>query len=170
MKFFTALMRIVATGLLMVFAGYAAAQQTYPNMPIRLIVPYPPGGGTDLVVHLISQKLTESWGQRVLIDYRPGGNTIIGAQAAARSAPDGYTIFLMGPSFVLTPLLFPTAYDPFKDFAPVATLVSTELVLVVHPSVTANNLQEFIALAKSKPGQLNYGSSGSGTTTHLAGE
>ena len=162
--------RILATGALMAFAAIAAAQQAYPNKPIRFIVPYPPGGSTSIVARVIGQKLTDSWGQQVLVDNRGGGNTIIGSEALVKSPPDGYTILLVSSTHVINPSLLTTPYDAIKDFAPVATVVGAEYMLVLHASVPANNLRELIALAKAKPGQLNYGSSGSGTTNHLAPE
>ena len=148
----------------------AGAQQTYPAKPIRIISPYPAGGTTDILARLVGSKLTESWGQQVLVDNRPGGNTIIGSEAMVKAPPDGYTLLSILTSHVIVPNLAPTPYDAVKDFAAVATIASTQLVLVVHPSVPVTNLQELIALAKSQPGQLNYGSGGSGTVTHLAGE
>jgi tripartite-type tricarboxylate transporter receptor subunit TctC len=153
----------------------AGAQQTgsgqaYPSKPIRIISPYPAGGTTDILARLVGAKLTESWGQQVLVDNRPGGNTVIGSEALVRSPPDGYTLLSILTSHVIVPNLAPTPYDAVRDFAAVATIASTQLVLVVHPSVPARNLQELIALAKAKPAQLNYGSGGSGTVTHLAGE
>ncbi len=170
MKFVTAAARILTVGVLMVFAGSAAAQQAYPNKPIHFITPYPPGGGTTIVARLIGQKLTESWGQQVLVDNRPGGNTIIGSEALVRSPPDGYTIMIQASNHAINPHLLVLPYDPIKDFAPVATVSSNDYVLVVHPSVPANNLQQFIALAKSRPGQLNFASVGTGSPQHLAGE
>ncbi len=170
MKFVTAVAQILIVGALLTLASSVNAQQPYPHKPIRFIVPFPPGGSTDPVARLVGQKLTESWGQQVIVDNRPGGNTVIGTEALAKSTPDGYTILLSGGNLILTPLLFPAPYDPIKDLAPVATLAKGEYVLVISPSVPANNLQELIALAKSKPGQLNYASSSSGTTNHLAGE
>ncbi len=160
----------LATCSLVGLPAMAAAQQVYPSKPIRLIVPYPPGGSTSTVARLVGQKLTERWGQQVLVDNRGGGNTIIGSEIMVKSAPDGYTILLVTATHVINPSLIPLPYDALKDFAPVATLVGTEYLMVVNPSVPANNLQEFISLAKSRPGQINYGSSGSGTTNHLAGE
>jgi len=148
----------------------AIAQQAYPNKPIRIIVPFAPGGSTDLLARTIGQKLPESWGQPVLVDNRPGGSTIIGSDALVKSKPDGYTVMAMSISFVSTALLSPTPYDAIKDFTPVASLVSSELVMALHASLPAKNLQEFIALAKSRPGELNYVSSGSGGIVHLAGE
>ncbi len=119
---------------------------------------------------LIGEKLTENWGQQLVVENRPGGNTIIGTDALAKARPDGYTILLTSSIHIITPLLIPTPYDPIKDFAPVATTTRTEQMLVVHPSVPANNLQELIRLAKSKPGQLNYASAGTGSPIHLAAE
>jgi tripartite-type tricarboxylate transporter receptor subunit TctC len=170
MKAFAAIARMMIGSILVVMAMSAAAQQAYPNKPIRFIVPFPAGGPTDPLVRMVAQKLTESWGQPVIVDFRPGGNTIIGTEALARSQPDGYTIVQISITHVVLPLLFQTPYDPFKDFAPVATLARTEYLLVLHPSVPANNLQEFIALAKSKPGQLNHSAAGNGTITHLGAE
>ena len=170
MTFFTTAARTAALFMLMIIAGSAAAQQDYPRKPIRLITPYPPGGGTTVVARILSQKLTEAWGQQVLVDNRPGGNTIIGTEAAAKAAPDGYTLVLQVSTFAIVPSLVPTPYDPVKDFAPIANVARSDYLMVVHPSVTANNLLEFIALAKARPGQLNYGSTGTGGVQHLAGE
>ena len=171
MKSSAAVARILTVGMLIGFAGSAAAQQVYPNKPIRFIVPFPPGGSTSIVARLVGQKLTESWGQQVIVDNRAGGNTIIGTEALLKSRPDGYTIMIVVMTHVVIPNLLPNSpYDPTKDFAAVATLAGSELVLVLHPSVPANNLQEFIALAKSKPGQLNYASTGRGGPNHLAAE
>jgi tripartite-type tricarboxylate transporter receptor subunit TctC len=165
-----ALTRLITVGLSLGLAASANAQPVYPAKPIRFISPYPPGGTTDIMARLIGVKLTESWGQPVLVDNRPGGNTLIGSEAMIKSAPDGYTLLSILTSHVIVPNLAPTPFDVIKDFAAVATVASTQLVLVVHPSVPAHSLQQLIALAKGKPGQLNYGSGGSGTVTHLAGE
>ena len=137
---------------------------------MRIITPYAPGGTTDILARLLGPKLTESWGQQVIVDNRPGGNTIIGSDIMVKSPPDGYTLLLILTSHVIVPNLAPTPYDAVRDFAAVATIASTQLVLVVHPSVPAKNVRELVAFAKAKPGQLNYGSGGSGTVTHLAGE
>lgn len=161
--------RIVAAQALGL-AAVAAAAQTYPVKPIRIVSPYPAGGTTDILARMVGPKLTESWGQQVIVENRPGGNTVIGSETLVKSAPDGYTLLCILSSHVIVPNLAPTPYDVIKDFAAVATITSTQMVLVVHPSVPAKNLRELIALAKSKPGQLNYGSGGSGTVTHLSGE
>jgi tripartite-type tricarboxylate transporter receptor subunit TctC len=166
----TALARAITAAILLAVAASAGAQQAYPAKPIRIISPYPPGGTTDILARMVGAKLTESWGQQVLVDNRPGGNTIIGSEAMVRSPADGYTLLSILTSHVIVPNLAPTPYDAVKDFAAVATIASTQLVLVVHPSVPVRNLQELIAFAKARPGQLNYGSGGSGTVTHLAGE
>ena len=171
MKGFNAAVRMFLAGVLMITASSATAQQTYPAKPIRMIVPYPPGGGSDLMGRLVGQKLLESWGQPVLIDNRGGGNTIIGTEALVKSPPDGYTIFLTASPLAVLPHLYRSLpYDTLKDIAPVATFAIAAQVFVVNPSVAAANLQEFIALAKAKPGQLNFASSGSGGPAHLAGE
>ena len=160
--------RILAVGLIMAFAGPVAAQQPYPGKPIRFISPNAPGGGTTLIARLVGDKLTESWGQQVIVDNRPGGNGIIGGQAAARSSPDGYTLLSMATTHLITPILVPAPYDAIRDFVPVGTLSGAETILVLHPSVQANTLQQFVALARSRPGQLNYATSGGGSATHLA--
>lgn len=171
MKFYTAVMRTLTAGALMVLANTTVAQPAYPNKPIRFITPYPPGGGTTVVARIIGQKLTESWGQQVLVDNRGGGNTIIGTELGAKSSPDGYTILFVDSTLAILPNLYPTLpYDTARDFAPVATLTRIPFMLVLHPSLPANNLQELIAYAKARPGQLNYASSGSGGQGHLAME
>lgn len=171
MKFATMLVRVVSLGVLLGAAGTAIAQQPYPSRPVRYIVPFPPGGSTDPMARMIAAKLTERWGQSVIVDNRPGGNTIIGTDALAKATPDGYTIGWTGPSFFSTPSLIPKLpYDNLRDFVGVTTIARQRSLLVVHPSVPANNLQEVIALVKAKPGQLNFGSSGIGTNVHLAGE
>lgn len=167
MKPFNAMLRIVLFVMLAAAAYSAFAQLTYPNKPIRFILPYAAGGNTSLLARLIGQKMTENWGQQLIVDNRAGGNTIIGTEALAKSPPDGYTILMTTATHTI---LSPVPYDPINDFAPVATLTSSEKVLVIHPSLPANNLREFIALAKSRPGQLNFSSPGAGGVQHLAGE
>lgn len=169
MKFVTAVAQVLVAGVL-TLSGSAAAQAPYPAKPIRVIVPNAQGGGTTILPRLIGQKLTENWGQPVIVENRVGGNGMIGTEAVAKSPPDGYTILSMAMGHVILPNLLPTPYDAIKDFAPIATTASSEFILVLHPSVPANNLKEFIALAKSRPGQLNYASSGSGEPTRLAAE
>lgn len=155
-----------ATGLVAV----AHAQQGYPNRPIRFITPYAPGGSTSVISRLVAQHLSERWGQNVIVDNRPGGSTVIGTELVARSAPDGYTMLLTPVTHTILSSLMKTPYDPVKDFAPVATVAISPQLLVVHPSVGANSVQELIALAKARPGQLNFASAGTGGSSHLAGE
>ncbi len=151
--------------------GTTVHAQSYPANPIRYIVPFPPGGGADLVARSITQKITETTGIRFLVDNRPGGGTIVGAELAARAAPDGYTIFQgNNTSHAINPNVQPKLpYDPVKDFAPVTRLASFPNILVVHPSLPARSVKDLVALAKARPGQLNYGSPGNGTPPHLAG-
>jgi tripartite-type tricarboxylate transporter receptor subunit TctC len=143
---------------------------SFPNRPIRLIVPFPPGGSVDPLARVIGQRMTETFGQQVVVDNRPGGNTVIGTEATAKAPADGYTLLLTATSHVTNPQLLPTSYDPIKDFVPVATVSTSDMILVVHPSVPASNLKELLALAKAKPGALNFSSAGSGNPNHLAGE
>jgi len=149
--------------------GHAHAQE-WPSKPIRFILPFPPGGGTDLLGRLLAENLSTRLGQPVVTENRGGAGGNVGAEAAARSAPDGYTIVLVAPSIAISPSLYSKLpYDPVKDFAPVAMVASVPNVMITHPSV-AKNLKDFIALAKARPGGLNFGSGGAGTSNHLAGE
>jgi tripartite-type tricarboxylate transporter receptor subunit TctC len=161
--------------LAMLLAGLSAsafAQQPYPAKPVRFIVPYAAGGSVDPLVRMFTVRLTESLGQPMIVDLRPGGNTIIGTDAVAKSAPDGHTVLVMTvPNHAINALLIPNLpYDSVKDFAPVTTIATSDYLLVLHPSVPAENLKAFIALAKSKPGELNYGSIGSGGISQLGVE
>ena len=149
----------------------AALAQPYPSRPLKLVVPYPPGGVTDILGRMLGQALGEPLDQPVIIDNRPGAGGALGADAVAKSAPDGYTILLGASStHVLNPLLYKLAYDPVKDFAPVGLVAATPLVLVVGPQVPAANLGELLAWLKARPGQANFGSYGNGSASHLAGE
>jgi tripartite-type tricarboxylate transporter receptor subunit TctC len=162
---------IVATLLSAVALTAEAADRTYPTKPIRLIVPYAPGGGNDTMARAIGAKLSEAWSQQVIIDNRPGANGLVACEITATAAPDGYTLLMANiGSHAINPALYKNIpYDAVKDFAAVSQLGSTANVLVVHPSTPAKNLQELIALAKAKPGQLTYGSNGTGSSQHLAG-
>ena len=145
--------------------------QTYPSKPIRMIVPYAPGGGGDILARLIGAKLNEAWGQPVIIDNRAGGGTIIGTELVAKAPRDGYTILLSTNTHAINVSLHSSLpYDPVRDFAPVSLLATSPNILLTNPAVPARTLGEFIALAKSRPGGLNYGSSGNGGTGHLAME
>ncbi len=158
--------------LLAMVGALASAQSSFPNKPVKIIVPFPPGGGNDVIARVIGQKLTDRWGQPVVIDNRAGANGIVGLQALMQSPPDGYTLAVgaAGPLAVNPSLYARLPYDPVKDFAAVTNLVNYPLLLVVHPSVPARTTREVVALAKSKPGQLSYASPGSGNSGHLAGE
>ena len=154
------------------FAGTAAAQPAYPAKAIRYVVPFPAGGPLDIVARAIGQELSKSWGQPVIIDNRPGAGGNIGADLVAKAPPDGYTILMGAVSThaINVTLYNKLPYDPIRDFAPVTLITSVPNVLVVHPSVPANNVKELIALAKARPGQLNFASGSTGSAGHLAGE
>jgi len=165
------LVRALLAATLVATTGASLAQQAFPNRPIRLITPYAAGSSPDTIARMIGPKMTEAWGQQVLVDPRPGGNTVIGSDALAKAKPDGYTLLLISTTHVLNGLLVPNLpYDTVKDFAPVATIASSELVQVVHPSVPGTTLKEFIAYAKSKPGQVSYATASAGGPTHMAPE
>ena len=166
------MMRISLFALLFAVFCIPASAQPYPTRPVRLVVPYPAGGPTDYVARAVGQKVGQLIGQQVVVDNRPGAGTVIGSELVARAAPDGYTLlFGTGGGTFLAPLMLPkVSYDPLRDFAPVAMLVVSPQVLVVHPSVPAQTVADLIALAKSKPGALNFGSVGTGTSPHLGGE
>ena len=145
--------------------------QTYPSRPIRLVVPYPPGGGTDIIGRVVAQKVGDSVGQQVVVDNRGGAGGIIGTEIVARALPDGYTILMAPTSHVINPSIYrKLPYDTEKDFAPITLAASATIVLATHPSVHARTLKELIAHAKAKPGELNFGSAGNGTVFHLTGE
>ena len=161
--------KLIALALVMT-AG-AASAQTYPTKPVRLVVPFLAGGSTDIVGRTVAQKLSEMWGQQAFVDNRPGGGTTIGTEMVAKAAPDGYTLLVTPAPFTINPsLLTKLPYDALTDFAPITLINTTPLVMVVNPGVPAKNVKELIALAKAKPGKLNFGSSGTGGSNHLAGE
>lgn len=169
---------VSVVGAIVSIAGLVALPQTansaasaYPAKPIRLIVPFAPGGGTDIVARLIGQRLSEVFKQQVVVDNRAGGSGIVGTDIVAKAAPDGYTLIMISSTHTIVPSLFAKVpYDAVKDFAPVTQATSQPYIMGVHPSVPARSVNEFIALAKSTLGQLNYASGGSGTAPHLAGE
>src|SRR5262249_44315618 len=154
---------------LAVLVSHAHAEE-WPSKPLRMILPFPPGGGTDLLGRLLAENLSTRLGQPVVTENRGGAGGNVRAEVAARSAPDGYTVVLVAPSIAISPSLYSKLnYDPVKDFVPIAMVASVPNVMITHPSVAAN-LKDFLALAKSKPGGLNFGSGGAGTSNHLAGE
>jgi len=149
----------------------ALAQTDFPRQPVKLIVPFPPGGPTDTVARLLAQKLQDTWGQTVLVDYKPGAGTAIGADFVAKSAPDGYTVGMVNSSLAVNPTLRKKLpYDTQKDLAGVTQLFNLQLAIVARPDAPFNNMRELIAYAKKSPGKLNYGTPGAGSTTHLGAE
>jgi len=151
--------------------GNTVAQDTYPAASIRIIVPFTPGTGIDILARTLGQKLSEDWKTAVVVENRPGASGNIGTEAVARAAPDGYTLLMTANTIVLNRSLFKSIpYDPIKDFAPVAPLAIGRLALVTHPSIGTKTVAEFITLARREPGKLNYGSPGNGTPHHLAME
>jgi tripartite-type tricarboxylate transporter receptor subunit TctC len=166
---FAILTRFLLACSLFSIVASAGAQQEYPTKPVRIIVPFPPGGSTDFLARLFGAKLTDLLGRQFVIDNRGGGNTIIGTEAAARAGPDGYTLFLATSTLSALPHLYRTLpYDTIGDFASVAGVARSEFVLVVHPSLPASTVPEFIALAKKRPGEINYATSSTGGPTHLS--
>jgi tripartite-type tricarboxylate transporter receptor subunit TctC len=161
---------LVATSL--VIAAGAAAAQTYPVRPVRMILSFPPGGGTDILGRTVSQKLTGKWNQSVVVDNRSGGNGVIGARAAITATPDGYTLYVgSSDHMILAPNLFDNLpFDTLRDLMPVTSLANQYYILVVHPAMQATTVKDFIALAKAKPASINYSSPGTGTGGHLTGE
>lgn len=148
-----------------------AIAQTYPAKAIRIVVPFAPGGGADIIARILGQKMTESWGQQVVVDNRAGASGNIGAEIVAKSAPDGYTLLMPSSSLAINPNVYKSVpYDAVRDFAPITEPGLLPNILVVHPSIPAKTVKELVALAKSKRGQLSYASAGAGTGTHLAGE
>lgn len=165
------LFRVMLAGLAALCVA-AAGAQTFPQRPVRLVVPYPPGSGTDIAARVLGQKLTESWGQQVIVDNRPGAGAIIGVEAVAKAAPDGYTIGIAdtGP-LAINPALYPKLpYNPTRDLAPVTLVAKLPFILVVNPTLPVHSVAELVALAKSRPGQINYASVGNGSAVHLATE
>lgn len=149
----------------------AVSAQAYPNKALRLVVPFPPGAGTDMLARTIAAKLSDSMGQPVVVDNKPGAGATIGTDAVAKAVPDGYTLLLSTTSHAINPSVFAKLpYDTLKDFVTVTQVATVPTVLVVHPSVPANNIKELVAFAKANPGKLNMGSASSGTVFHLAGE
>ena len=146
------------------------AAQDYPTKPIRLIIPFPPGGSNDVVGRMIALQLGDRLGRQVIVDNRGGAGGIIGTEAASKAAPDGYTLLIISIAHAVSPWLYKLQYDPIKSFVPVSILASGPNVLVVHPSLPVHSVTELIALAKEKPGQLNYASAGIGSFQHLGGE
>ena len=164
----TAFVACAISALLCAPAGFA---QTFPVKPVRMVVPFAAGGGTDIIGRLIAQKVTEAWGQQMIVENRAGGGSVIGTEVVGRSAADGYTLLLGAPPFATNAALLPKLpYDSFQDFTPVILVATAPLIVVVHPSLPVRSIKELVAVAKARPGQLSYGTSGNGGPQHLAGE
>jgi tripartite-type tricarboxylate transporter receptor subunit TctC len=162
---------LCACALMLATSGAVAATPSYPARPIRIIASTTPGSGPDIVARLIGQKLGDAWGQPVVVDPRPGASGMIGAEIAARASPDGYTLLVTTSQHAIVNAMYEKrTYDLVRDFASISLMASTPFILVVHPSVAASSVKDLIALAKSKPGQLRYGSGGSGSPPHLSAE
>jgi tripartite-type tricarboxylate transporter receptor subunit TctC len=161
---------ILLAACLLILTG-AAAAQSYPAKTVRMIVGYPPGGPTDVLARIVAQKLGENWGQQVIVDNRAGASGMIGAELVARAAPDGHTLLMVPVTFAVTPSLFVKMnYDSERDFAAVAQVAAAPFILVVHPTLPVKTVKELVALARARPGQLNYASASTGGMPHLAGE
>ncbi len=166
-------MRIVNSGTVLCAALWStiAVAQSYPTKPIRIIVGYPAGGPTDMIARTVAQKLSPALGQQVIVDNRPGASGMIGAELAVKAPPDGYTLLTVPITYAVTPSVFPKMpYDAEKDLAPVALVAAAPFILVVHPTLPVKTVKDLIALAKSRPGQINYASASAGGMPHLAGE
>jgi tripartite-type tricarboxylate transporter receptor subunit TctC len=160
-----------AASILAICLSHVALAQEYPNKPIRMIVPWNPGGTSDTIARILGQKMTETWGQPVVIDTRAGASGIIGTEVAMRAPADGYTLLHGNMSqWATNPSLYKTSYDTLRDFAPISIVASAPQLLVVHPDVQAKSVQDLIRLAKAEPGKLNFGSGGAGTLAYPSGE
>lgn len=164
-------LRVLGLAAVLAGAGAAAfAQQAYPNRPVRLVVPFAPGGFTDVVARILGQKLTVALGQQFIVENKPGAGSSIGSDLVAKAAPDGYTLLMVSSTHVISPWIYKSLpYDPLKSFTVIGKLVDSPYVLLVHPKVPAKNVQEFIAAAKANPNTLHYASSGNGSAQHLMG-
>lgn len=163
--------RLMTFAVLSIATTCAAAPIDFPNRPVRVIVPQPPGASTDLTARLVAQKLADALGQPVIVDNRPGAGSIIGTDLVAKATPDGYTLLVVASSITINPSLHPNlAFNPLRDLAPITQLSAFPNMLTVHPSLPVKTVADLIAVAKAQPGKLNYGSSGTGTGTHLSAE
>ncbi len=160
----------LSLAVLLLSAAAPLAAQNYPNRPVRFIVGFPPGGTNDIIARLFAPRLAEGLGQQVVVENRGGANTAIASELFVRTAPDGYTIMLNGPGHATNPSMIKLNFDSIKDFAFVTLVAESQNLLVVHPSLPVNNVKELIAFSKKRPGEINYGSSGIGTTVHLSAE
>jgi len=166
----TSITSVLLVALTALFSGAYAAGPSWPDRPVRVIVPLAPGGGTDIVARLFTPRLSSEFGQQFIVDNRAGAGGTVGAEIGARANPDGYTVVIVPASYAANAAMYKLPYDPIKGIAPIAMITTGPLILTVHPSVPAKSMKELIALARAKPGTLNFGSSGSGTFSHLAAE
>ena len=170
----TGFLRSVAVASILAFTtlGAAAQPQAYPAKPVRMVVGFPPGGGTDILARIVAQKLSEAWGQQVVVENRPGASATIAANVVAKAPPDGYTLSMgqLTPNAIAPALMADLPYDPARDFVPIILVGTSPNVLVVSPAVSAKNLGEVVALARASPGKVTYASSGSGSLQHIAAE
>ena len=165
------ILRAIAVLMALCFASAAHAQAGYPSRPVKVIVPFAPGGPSDVIARLLAQKFSESLGQQFYVENHAGGGGNLGTALAARSAPDGYTILVASSSFMINPGLYAKVpYDPYNDFDPVTEIATTPNVLVVHPSLRAKTVAELVSLVRASPGKLSYADPGTGTPSHLSGE
>lgn len=161
---------LFAAGAMMSLSGVAVAQSSYPGRLIRIVVPTVAGGSTTMIARLVADHLSKVWGQSAIVDNRPGGNTVVGTEYVARSAPDGYTLLVPSITHVVLPLITSTPYDPIRSFVPISGLASQMYVMLVHPSVPAKSVKELIALAKARPGQIDYSISGAASGGRIGAE
>ena len=166
----TLLSRLIAAALLLIPLAAGALAQDYPNRPVRLIVPFPPGGSNDVVGRLVAMQLSTQLGQQVFVDNRGGAGGVIGTEACATAAPDGYTLCIISIAHAVNPALHKLNYDPIKSFTPISIFATGPNVLAINPTLPVNSVKELVALAKQKPGELNYASAGVGSFQHLGGE
>lgn len=165
------MVRVAIPAFAAVISVAGAHAQTYPSRPVRIVVPFAPGGGTDLLARTLAAKLSVAWSQQVLVDNRPGGGTVIGSDMVAKSAPDGHTLLLTANTHSTNPALHAKLpYDTLRDFAGITQIAAAPMLLTTHPALPARNVRELIALAKAKPGELSFGTSGNAGPQHLAGE
>jgi len=164
-------LRVVACALaILIFAGPAAAQN-YPVKPVRMVVPFPPGGNTDIIARVFAPKMAENLGQQIVVENRGGAGSVIGTDVVAKAAPDGYTILMVSAAHTINPAMIKKLpYDSVKDFTPLALIADVPTAFVLHPAFPAKTVKEFIAIARARPGEINYSTSGSGTVGHLAAE
>jgi tripartite-type tricarboxylate transporter receptor subunit TctC len=165
------MLRILLSALICLLAGSAQAQSNYPARPVRIVVPSPPGGGTDIIARVLAQYFSTAMGQQFFVENRPGAGNMIGIESVARAAPDGYTLLFVPSTLALNSVMYKkVSYDPVRDFAPITLAAAANNVLVVNPAIPATTVVEFITLAKHKPGQLTYGTPGIGTSPHMSME